>query len=214
MISKRRILIFAGGNLGKWALDEINENDFLLGVDRGALFLLQNNFRPHYVMGDFDSVTAAEYEEIRRQCPDIFSCDPVEKNHTDTEMAFNWALAQSPGEIILLGALGTRFDHTLANVHLLYRGLKAGVFSRIIDEQNEIILIDRAAVISGGRFSYVSLLPMSMQVTGITLAGFQYPLCQATLSIGDSLAISNVLQEETGRITIESGNLLVVRSRD
>lgn len=214
MFSKRRILIFTGGNLGKWALHELKEGDFLLGVDRGALFLLRNNLQPHYVLGDFDSVTVEELEEIRQGCEDLFSCDPVMKDHTDTELAFNWAMDRRPGEIVLLGAVGTRVDHTLANVHLLYKGLKKGIACRIIDERNEIILINKFTSLTRGRFTHVSLLPFSAQVTGITLEGFQYPLLRATLNIGDSLAVSNILQEETGNIYIDSGQLLVIRSRD
>lgn len=214
MFSNRRILIFTGGNLGNWALQEVKAGDFLLGVDRGALFLLRNNLKPDYVLGDFDSVTAEELEEIRQGCRDLFSCDPVLKDYTDTEMAFSWAMDRSPEEIVLLGALGTRLDHTLANVQLLYKGLERGISCRIIDERNEIMLINNAVSLSQGRFTYVSLLPFSAQVTGITLEGFQYPLCRAVLHIGDSLAVSNVLTEETGRIYVDSGQLLVIRSRD
>lgn len=36
-----RILLFSGGHLGPWALAEITEGDFLLGVDRGTLFLIE-----------------------------------------------------------------------------------------------------------------------------------------------------------------------------
>jgi thiamine pyrophosphokinase len=129
-------------------------------------------------------------------------------------MAFDWALQQHPREIVLLGALGTRFDHSLANVHLLAKGLQEGILCRIVDAHNEVLLIDRRAEVRKGRFSHVSLLPLSMEVTGITLEGFQYPLHNATLRIGQSLGISNVLLQDVGIVTIGQGRLLVIQSTD
>lgn len=209
-----RILIFSGGCLGEWALEEIQEGDFLLGADRGALFLLRNNLQPNFALGDFDSVTKDEFNEIQSFSRGISCCDAVKKDHTDTEMAFNWALAQRPAEIVLMGVTGTRLDHTLANIHLLYRGLSAGVPCRIIGEKNEIILIDKSASVARGRFAHVSLLPLSTEVTGITLEGFQYPLYKHTIRMGESVGISNILVEETGAVHIDSGLLLVMKSLD
>ncbi|WP_134683341.1 thiamine diphosphokinase [Brevibacillus migulae] len=209
-----RILLFTGGNLGTWALQEIRTGDTLVGVDRGAFFLLQHGMKPDLAIGDFDSVSEEELQSIRTQVTDLQTCDPVWKDWTDTEMAFHWALEQSPSEIILLGALGTRFDHSFANVQLLVRALRAGVPCRIVDEKNELILLDRTGHVSKSSFSHISLLPFSPEVTGITLTGFQYPLEQATLRWGESLGVSNVLVEETGTIELESGYLLVIQSKD
>jgi thiamine pyrophosphokinase len=214
MLTPKRMLLFAGGNLGDWALENIHEDDHLIGVDRGALFLIRHGLVPHLAIGDFDSVTAEELSVIRERSRHLITCDPVMKDLTDTEMAFAWAMNRQPDEIVLLGGLGTRFDHTLANVHLLLKGLRAGIHCRIVDEKNEVMLIDKPTRVSQGRFSHVSLLPLSEQVNGITLEGFQYPLHRATLRIGDSLGISNVLQAEQGTIHVESGMLVVIKSID
>ncbi len=214
MSNKQRILLFTGGNIGEWALTEIKEHDFLVGVDRGALFLLQHHHKPDISLGDFDSVTDEEAAAIQISSRNFLSCDPVMKDLTDTEMAFAWALEQSPAEIIILGGLGSRFDHSLANVHLLLKGLKAGVSTCLLDEKNELRLMEKHLTISKGSFSHVSLLPLTMEVTGINLTGFQYPLHNATLTIGDSLGISNVIVDQEGSIEIRSGYLLVIKSRD
>lgn len=209
-----RILLFAGGNLGSWALRDIQKDDWLVGVDRGSLFLVRNGLTPHLSIGDFDSVSAEEMSEIERHSGAVSSCDPVMKDLTDTEMALTWAIEQHPEEIVLIGVLGTRFDHTLANVHLLQKGLQAQIDCRIVDEKNEIRLIDRECTIVSDHFANVSLLPLTPEVTGITLTGFLYPLDNATLRIGDTLGISNVLSAEKGTIQIKSGKLLVMKSKD
>lgn len=209
-----RILIFSGGDLGPWALEEIKPGDFIIGVDRGALFLMQNKIMVDYALGDFDSVTEEEFAAIKAWCREADSCDPVAKDYTDTEMAVNLALTRKPSEIVILGALGTRMDHNLANIHLLSKCLQAGITCRITGEKNEISLVGQDISVSRGNFAYVSILPLTGEVKGVTLEGFQYPLNLATLHLGQSIGISNKITGETGRISVESGKLLVIKSND
>ncbi|MBO8165375.1 MAG: thiamine diphosphokinase [Brevibacillus sp.] len=213
-MKSRRVLLFSGGNLGDWALAEIQEGDVLVGVDRGTLFLLERDLVPHMALGDFDSVTDAERTRIEQQVKNLTACDPVMKDLTDTEMAFRHVLSLQPSEIILLGAVGSRLDHTLANIHLLTAALQAKVSCRIVDEKNEVLLVDHLAVVKRKRYRYASLLPLSPQVTGITLEGFRYPLHDATLTIGQSLGVSNELLADTGTVSVASGQLLVIQSTD
>ena len=214
MKHSKRILIFTGGNLESWAFELIHQEDLLIGVDRGALFLVQHGYKPDLALGDFDSVSEGEKAEILKQAQTFFDCDPIMKDQTDTEMALMWALDQQPEEILVFGALGTRFDHSLANVHLLRRSLERNIPCRIIDQYNMLQLMDRQLVVQKGAYTHVSLLPLSIEVTGITLDGFKYPLNQATLTIGDSLGISNLLMGPSGEITIDSGLLLIIQSKD
>jgi thiamine pyrophosphokinase len=209
-----RIVIFSGGSLGPWALREVKPGDVLVGADRGALFLIRQQLVPDLAIGDFDSVSEDEKAEIRRVSRQFREFDPVDKNWTDTETAFDWALRQEPAEIVLLGALGTRFDHSLANIHLLRKGLDRGIPCKIVDAHNEIMLIDRHLRLTKGNYSHVSLLPLTMKVTGITLRGFRYPLHNATLHLGQSLGISNLLAGEKGDISVKEGFLLVILSRE
>ncbi|WP_308634314.1 thiamine diphosphokinase [Paenibacillus silvisoli] len=208
-----RIIIFTGGRLGRWALELIRPGDVLIGADAGALFLIEHGLRPDIALGDFDSVTPEQLSFIREKSGETLDYDPIDKDYTDTELAWRLALSKQPKELLLLGALGTRFDHSLANVHLL-RMPQHGTQAKIRDERNCIHLVsDRLALVDEG-FTYVSLLPLSEKVTGITLTGFQYPLQDATLEIGQSLGISNKLLGSEGLIEVRQGMLLVIQSRD
>jgi thiamine pyrophosphokinase len=218
--ASRRILIFTGGTLGEWALGEVRSGDILIGADRGALFLVQHGFRPDLSLGDFDSVTSEELEAIKEASFSFEDCDPIMKDWTDTEMAFSRALDwfptdQPPQEIVLFGALGSRFDHSLANVHLLRKGLEREISCRIVDSNNEVCLIGvGSTIIYRGDYTHISLLPLTLEVHGITLVGFVYSLLKASLTIGQSLGISNILQEPSGRIEVSEGLLLVIQSKD
>ncbi|WP_028610680.1 thiamine diphosphokinase [Paenibacillus harenae] len=211
---QQRIVICTGGQLGPWALEYIQSGDMLIGADSGAHFLVAQGLRPDISIGDFDSVTEEELASIRSSSGQTIACDPVDKDYTDTEMAFRLALDLKPQELVLLGALGTRFDHSLANVHLLALAAEQNVRAAIIDEHNIIMLTQNEMKIQKQGFPNVSLLPLSMRVKGITLTGFQYPLTDATLSIGQSLGISNVLLTSSGTIRISEGRLLIIQSRD
>ena len=84
---------------------------------------------------------------------------------------------------MLFGGIGDRFDHTLANAHYLLSLLKKGVRARLVDDKNCVEVIDQHLTLHGKVGDLVSTLPLSMEVTGITLKGFSYPLTDATLTL-------------------------------
>ncbi|OUM96674.1 MAG: thiamine pyrophosphokinase [Thermobacillus sp. ZCTH02-B1] len=216
MTDTRRVVIFSGGYLGDDPARLVRPGDVLIGADSGALRLIELGLEPDLAIGDFDSVSPEELELIRRASRRTEIVDPVDKDYTDTELAFRRALEFEPDEIVIAGALGTRFDHSLANVHLLAAARRRGVRAAVLDGRNEIRL-----AAGGDRLTFrrtdrptVSLLPLTPVVTGITLEGFRYPLTNARLEIGQSLGISNVLEASEGAVTVGDGMLLVMFSRD
>lgn len=213
-MTMKRVVIFTGGSLSPEFLKEIRRDDVLIAADRGALYLIEHGIRPHFAVGDFDSITAEERERVRLNSERMISVDAVEKDWTDTEMAFETALDMEPTHILMLGATGTRLDHTLANVHIMIRAMQHHISCTLQDEHNYLILTTSEALVEDRGYQYVSLLPLTPEVTGISLEGFQYPLDKATLRMGQSLGISNKLVGPSGTVTIDSGLLLIIQSRD
>jgi thiamine pyrophosphokinase len=212
---RKRALIFTGGNLGRWALDHLSANDYLIGADSGAAFLIDNGYKPDLALGDFDSVHPEHMQRIESESSEWLAFDPIHKDWTDTELAFREAVRREFKDIVVLGALGTRFDHGLGNVHLHRQAHEQGCTLTLIDENNEIILCtDEVHLNANSRYPYTSLLPLTPEVIGVTLQGFRYPLNKATLKLGWSLGISNVLESEQGTVAVSSGMLLIIRSRD
>ncbi|MEK3735386.1 MULTISPECIES: thiamine diphosphokinase [Paenibacillus] len=209
-----RVLIFTGGELSPTFIDEIKPDDYIIGADRGALFLIEHGVTPHLAVGDFDSITPEQLELVRKQSGQVIECDPVDKNSSDTEMAFDHALDQSPESILILGGTGSRLDHTLVNIHMLIRGLQHHVKCSILDSSNYITLTGSSCIVKERGYTYVSLLPLTPEVTGIELTGFEYPLHNATLRMGQSLGVSNRLLGDEGTVQIEGGLLLIIQSKD
>ena len=63
-------------------------------------------------------------------------------------------------------------------------------------------------------FEYISLVPFTDVVRGITLTGFIYPLQNATLRLGESIGVSNEQLEDSASIQVKSGILLFIKSKD
>ncbi len=202
---------------GEWdVLPVAAPGDVVIGVDAGALRLLEHGITPTLAVGDFDTIGPGGVARLKAAGVPM-RVFPAMKDATDTQIALEAALAYRPQEIVLYGALGGRLDHALANVQLLWTAHQAGVRARIESRQNRVTLLsDRfpAIVVERDRFRYISLLPLTPQVTGVTLDGFLYPLTDATLVIGSSLGVSNQLAADCGRIVIVSGALLVIQSCD
>ncbi len=161
----------------------------------------------------------AENQTIRR-----VTLNP-EKDDTDTAHALQLVLEEGVSRLWMFGATGRRMDHFFANVDLLGLCLKKGVEAEIIDSYNRIRMIDGPVTLKKDQQfgTYISLIPVTPQVKGLTLEGFAYPLRDYNLNgytfsdkAGASVisAISNELVEEEGRVSFEEGILLLIESRD
>lgn len=211
-----KAVIFAGaaiedyGFCGKY----MEGADVIICCDAGMRHAKALGIEPDYIVGDFDSVNAevlAYYREKKIPMRQF----PTRKNETDMELGIFLAEELGATEMVLFGGIGDRFDHTLANAHYLLALLKRDIRARLVDGKNCVEVIDRELTIEGNVGDLVSTLPLSMEVTGITLTGFSYPLTDATLTLdGDYIAVSNVLAEKTAHIAIKSGYLYVIQSRD
>lgn len=209
----KKILIFGGGKLSRVFLKDIGKNDFIIGVDRGAYWLIQNNIIPDLALGDFDSVTKKELSIIQKKSTEVRSF-PKEKNWTDMELAIKEAIQMSPREVIIYGGIGSRLDHTFGTFHLLDILLEAGVAHALKNERNLISLIGigRTILVKGGE-KYVSILPHSQKIS-VSLEGFLYNLSKTDVYQGSTMGISNEIIGQSAVIKIFSGKAWVIRSRD
>lgn len=186
--------------------------NYIIAVDKGLESLDKINILPNFIVGDFDSVseqTLQKYKNIK-----ILKLNP-EKDYTDTHMALKLALELKSDEIYILGALGKRIDHAIANIHILKEALDNNIKCKIIDENNEIELINAGTtIVQKSQYKYISLIPLTTKATGITLTGFKYPLKDATLNIGYSIGVSNEIINGSAKIIIKDGILIMIKSSD
>lgn len=215
----KRCLILTGGRLNlTFAGDFLKKEQFdrIIAVDAGLEAVMKLGLEPDVIVGDFDTAAPEVLEFYRKKEHIVWDVHQPEKDDTDTELAIRRAMALGAAETVILGATGGRIDHMLGNIHLLYPCLQTGMQAVILDAQNKVYLIDGEHHFKKKELwgKYVSFLPLTEVVRGITLKGFKYPLTERDVEIGTSLCISNELLEEEASITFHEGVLIVVESHD
>lgn len=210
-------LIVTGGKINKNFLKKhlnLNKYDIIIAVDKGLESLDYLEIKPNYIVGDFDSIDKQILKNYETSDIEITKLIP-EKDFTDTESALQLAKNIHSKSITIIGGIGTRIDHTIANVHILKEMIENDINAKIINENNEIILVDKNITIEKDKkYKYISLIPLTTEVQGLTLKGFKYNVENYTLKIGTSLGISNEQIEQTAKIELDKGIVIMIKSKD
>lgn len=209
------ILIFAGGDIDDYCFvnQYIDMADYIICADRGINHTRIIDIIPNLIVGDFDS--ASKEDMIYYKNKNVpFKAYPAKKDKTDTEIALEIAMEKKPKEIWIVGAIGTRLDHTLGNIHLLYLALQKKVSISLVSKYNKVYLIDKSITISGKEKDTVSLIPFTLEVKGVNTEGLYYKLKEAVLYGGSTYGISNVMTSTKASIKIKSGLLLVIQAEE
>jgi len=190
------------------------EDAVVYAVDGGLAVAEAAGIVPDYLVGDFDTAEEGLVARYEKKCTTIRHVP--EKDATDTELAVDDALERGMDSIVLLGATGSRLDHTMANIHMLYRVLLRGKKAVILNENNRISLHNKPFSIEKEELfgTYVSFLPFFGEVTGVSLKGVKYPLEDKALTAGNSLGISNEGTGDTIEVSFLTGYLLMIEARD
>lgn len=214
-----KFLIVSGGEATDEFVEEVIKKggfDVILAADSGMDFLYRTQILPDIIVGDFDSVEPKVLDFFReKEQIDICVLNPV-KDDTDTEFAIREAIRRGATDITIIGGTGTRLDHVLGNISLLGIGLEEHVSIELLDAHNRIRMTDHSVILKKKQQygKYLSLIPYSGEVTGVTLKGVKYPLCDYTMGGFNSLGISNEIVDDEASIELTSGQLLVIESRD
>lgn len=211
-------LIVAGGNVDKEQLKEVykqSDHPFVIGADRGCITLLECDIPIDRAIGDFDSVSPAERKYIEKIAETEILIP--EKDDTDTEHALLFAITQKPEKIVLMGATGTRLDHTLSNIGLLKRAFDAGINAVILDKNNRIrvlrgeISLDRED--SFGK--YISIIPFGEFASNVSIRGFKYEAEDLDIYFEKSRCVSNErLNPDSNSISNKINDGEVIKSED
>lgn len=202
----KRAAIIAGGNVCREDFKQIRPGDFVICADSGLDHAKRYGIVPHIVLGDFDSVQT----DINQYPVERF---PAEKDQTDSELCVDYALRHGFLDITIIGGFGTRMDHSMGNLLLLCYILSRGGIGRLVSGKNTV-LVTKSEISLSKQSKYISLIPLTPEVTGITTEGLKYPLCNETLLFGRTRGISNEFILEECKIRIQNGLLLIILSNE
>lgn len=196
--------IFAAGDTPDTVYSVPGAGDLVIAADAGYRTCLALGLRPDLVVGDFDSMEApADFPNLLRA--------PVEKDDTDTLLAVKEGLRRGCDTFHLYGCTGGRLDHTLANLQTLLYLRRQGARGYLYDGtftytaiENEEIEIPREK-----EWALLSVFCLGDTAGGIVERGVQYPLTEATLTADFPLGVSNHILEDTARVSVARGALLI-----
>lgn len=185
----------------------INADDYIIAVDGGYRHLTSLDVKCDYFLGDFDSVS-----EIPPGVDEIY---PSEKDDTDTMLAIKHGLLKGMDEFVILGGLGGRLDHTIANISSLEYMKSHGASGILADETTVVRLLgvgDKIHPMMAGE--YFSIFPFGISSAVVSLRGVQYPLDHHLLHSDFPLGVSNtVIDIDAFNMTIHEGKILLIECK-
>lgn len=203
----KRAVIF-GGNLSEIdpeICSEIKSTDFIICADAGYKFALENNINPNLIVGDFDSAlypTNAKCEVIKL---------PTHKNDTDLQFAIRSAIENDCNSFILTGVTGGRLDHTIATLSSLNYLSDIAEDCLVWDLNSKIFIVKSTLSIPKPDYNcYFSVFSISEKSKGVHIKGAEYSLNNETLVNNFPLGVSNEFKDDTVKISLKSGKLLVM----
>lgn len=221
-------LIIAGGFLRQSFAEEYCKTlsvDRVFAVDKGLEYADALHLVPDVILGDFDTVDKtllARYEKriLEGELKTCIERHPAHKDASDTELALYKAIEMGTDEVTILAGTGSRLDHVLMNMELLLVAERKGVSCYMVDETNRIQLLSdetrKEVIIQRARQfgTYLSVIPVSSVVEGLTISGVAYPLKDKRISQGTSLTVSNQITNDFATVSLKQGAVWVMESKD
>jgi len=210
-MNMKKINIMLGGVFPK----EFSSSNLWCGVDKGALYLLNNGINPILSCGDFDSITLEQRKEVEEKSK-YFKVKSSE-DLTDAEFALEHILElfDSVEEIDIYGATGRRLDHFFGNILLLNNKKYNSVKVKIIDDNNIITIAHSGQnifkKIEG--YKYFSIVPI-YEDTKMSIKNSKYEVENLVLTLNRPNATSNEFVNEKAIELEVSSNVLVIYSKD
>ena len=213
MSNQKALLILNGElDLDKKKVNNIVKDieiDRIIAVDGGANKARNLELLPDLIIGDLDSITEKTREYYAEENIEVIKY-PVEKDKTDSEIAVDYCLKNGIKELYLTAALGGRIDQQLANMNLLEYIWELNLKSRIISNRTEIALVEDQKKFTNKKGFRLSLIPQTKSVKKLTITGCKYNLEARDINRSQSRGISNLIESEEAKISLEKGLLFYV----
>lgn len=207
-----RAVIFANGHLSDPDLDRarLRADDWILAADGGLHNARRLGINPSVVIGDLDSIDPRELPALAASGATLLR-HPQRKDETDLELALQYAVEQGAPEILVLGALGDRWDQTIANALLLASPRLAAARTWLADGGQLLTVLrgSQSLTLEAQAGTTLSLLPLAGDAVGVRTEGLEYALSGETLDFTATRGISNTFLADSATIGLDQGLLLV-----
>ena len=204
-----KAFIYVGGSILPENVTEHPKGDDLrIAADSGYKNAELLGERVDIFVGDFDSFDGELPESV-----EVIRLKP-EKDLTDTQAAVEIAIDRGANELVIVGGLDGRLDHTMSNLGILVDARLRGFRAVILDGRNRVRFIkNESELVPRSGYTYLSLLAHGAVAKGVEAEGVKYPLRNAKLKPNLQYAVSNEINGNCALVSVRKGELFVIESR-
>ncbi len=183
---------------------QAHDNDFVIAADGGYDFLKKMGIEADVLIGDFDSISVLpEHKCIIRH--------PVEKDDTDSFLAYKLGYEKGYRNFVLYGGIGGRIDHTVANLQMLCNMSKNHSRGFLVGENTVISAIHNGRInFSKENIGKLGVFAHGKDAQGVTISGLRYCVNNSLITSDFPIGVSNEFMGEKAFIEVNDGTLLVI----
>jgi thiamine pyrophosphokinase len=182
---------------------------FIVAADSGLIAAEKAGIKPDYIVGDMDSLSVEKLCAYPDECVIRYA---IEKDFTDTELAFSLLLEKGCDCIWIMGGGGGRIDHLLA-IHCFfereifpYRWLTEAADIHCIDAKTDT----KTLSVKLEKNASVSVFPVGKGPWEAKSEGLKWPLEGLSWDRGSSFGISNSALDGDFYITAGKGRYIII----
>lgn len=191
---------------------DFNDKTFIISADGATSSCKKIRICPDVIIGDMDSASQKDIDYFSSKNNDLkFLKFPRKKDESDTQLAIDYAVKEGYDRIIIIGALGGRVDHCLANIFNLFSGSYDKAEIKIVSEDCEITVLKKPAVISGQPGKEVSIFSMTPYTFFNNTSGLEYNLRDEKLLFSPIRGLSNKFTKSRAELDFSDGILLIIK---
>ncbi|QNM85657.1 thiamine diphosphokinase [Polaribacter pectinis] len=178
---------------------DLSNYDIICATDGAYQYLKENNIKPNFISGDFDSLN-----EIPNTIEIIKTPN---QDYTDFDKILQILFDKGFKTIDVFGASGKEQDHFLGNLHTAIQW-KEKLNLTFFDNHSYYFLADKSTQIPNCKNNIISLIPFP-KATNINTKGLQYSLNNEDLIFGERIGTRNKAINNLISITFEVGELFI-----
>lgn len=219
MNTVKRCVIFSAliEGYGDWIVKK-TKDAFVICADGGYALAKELGVKTDLLIGDFDSYDGQMPSEDDIEIIRVSSI----KDDTDTGLCLRSALERGYRDITIIGGVGGRLSHTMANLQSMAMTAKKAERISMIDGFRNVTVLrgpgelslnaDRDFPLNEDENAkhYLSIFAHGGDCIDVSIKGVFYPLENAVLNCDYPLGVSNEMTEKTAEISLKKGTLIVI----
>lgn len=178
----------------------------LICADGGANSALKLGLKPDYIIGDLDSIEQNAKEYFAGRCRII---QMKRQNDTDVEKCLKFAISKGFIEAIMLGATGSRLDHSFCNLGIVLKFFSK-IKIRILHDNSLLQALTGNVTLQTSPGEVISIYGFDSK-TNVTSVGLKYALSNTPLPFGVRESTSNIALGNNVKLNIKNGKMFVIR---